>query len=320
LDDAFRDENVLTEADCEAANPSRKRYTVDLKADHAYKIEIVRSDFQAALSVTGADENQTVNDTRNGLARLTLLPRSSGTYTIRIGGLDRLGKYTLAVRKLPPPKAQPVALNDFGEFDIGGILTTDDPPGLQRTPHHRYDLPLDVDRVHQIELASPDFLGHIVLRDEGGKSHHSNSVSQRNVRMIYRPAQAGMATLEVSSNNRPGAYFLTVRRDGCPIPVKDLAEVILPKPLAATDAVKPVPAPLPAGAIGRSITPSDSKLLSDVVWSRDGKAFFVLDESASGTATAIVSLARPKSMSRATPCWSIMIFAGLTSRWTTASW
>lgn len=299
-DDAL-DGQVALEGSLQATDPPSaqgmqcRSFSLETEKGGAYVIDLRSAAFDPHLFLF--DETGKLvaeNDDFQGLnSRIRFASPNAGIYRIdaatHSGGV---GPFHLIVRRergpapkvaaRPAPELRPptgVEFDAAGEYRTSSELTDADPFLRNRGPHHRYSIALEAGKSYSIELSSRAFSPSLALADEtGGRLAESQHTGESGVaRIVYRASKAGTALLLASPAFRgQGSYALSIRRDGSPVALRNLAAIDLPESGAPKSAENVARLKLPGDAKGRIFGDSKSKFVSSLHWSDDGKALFAL--------------------------------------------
>ncbi len=184
-------------------------------------------------------------------------------------------------------------------FLRGAILATDFQEPVNRSFCKVYTFPMAAARLYSLELASRDFVPYLRLEDSDHKVVSFNS-NHPSVRIDHTPAKAGVYRLVIGTRNKDnlyprdktGAFFLHVRgtRPGEKGPhlepdqgkmllpaLPKLADIALPSSQLVKrhlEAKKIMAPPLMVRRIDLPVS-----AFRKILWSADGKAFFLVDEN-----------------------------------------
>jgi predicted Zn finger-like uncharacterized protein len=168
--------------------------------------------------------------------------------------------------KPPPPGITTITLGKDGVGRVEGVLSDDDPPNpFSGRPHKAYQVQLEAGKNYQFDLVSTDFDTFLFLLDAKNKkiTEDENGGGPRNARIIYQAVASDAFRIHVTHfDKKSGKFTLTVRRTEPGVVVKN-----------------PDPPANMADVSARVIAfRDDSLLVASLVWARDGKSFYAVDQ------------------------------------------
>ena len=193
---------------------------------------------------------------------------------------------TLKDKKDPPPPPPPagiinITLGPDGAYRSDSTLADTDPPNsVNKRPQKTYQVTLKADQKYQIDMVSEGFSPYLFLFDENRKkiTEDEDSGGPTNARIIYTTKAAGVYRIQATTlGPKLGKFILSVRVNPG---VANLPEIKPPdnKPPDIKPPVSKPPEYVPVGSYNFSILafPKETRLVGNVIWSRDGKSYYVL--------------------------------------------
>lgn len=189
----------------DAADTVRKQpckvYTVDLKANQAYQIDMKSKAIDSYLRLEDAALKELAHDDDSGGfpdARIIFKCTTEGKYriiaTTFAGGT---GAFNLSVKQIAEPKAveaTEIVLKD-GKVEVASNLTNDDPKDKVRvvSPCKIYAIKLTAGKTYQIDMMSKAIDSYLRFEDAAGKelAHDDDSGEGLDARIIFNCTQEG---------------------------------------------------------------------------------------------------------------------------------
>lgn len=165
----------------------------------------------------------------------------------------------------PPPGIITLTLGPDGATRVDSVLTDADPPNALGRSHKAYQVQLEAGKSYQIDLVSTDFHSFLFLLDSKNNkiTEDEDGGGFPNARITYQAKTTDAYRIHASHfDKKHGKFTLTVRRIEPGVVVK------APEPPANS-----------ADISARVITFREEALLvGGLVWARDGKSFYALDQ------------------------------------------
>jgi serine protease Do len=213
----------LTQADPKDAKLDHpaKTYTLKLKKDKAYIIDLVSKDFDAFLRVLDKNGKELAEDDDSGgdlNARIFFTPDADDEYKIVTATLNgEVGKFTFKVREfqLTKTEAKPREVGKDG-ISIDTKIGANDASDLGKLGK-TYSVQMKAGQTYTIELNSNDLDSYLYLFDAKGKklAEDDDSGGDLNSRIVFRPERDGVYHIIATSlgGDETGDIALRVRKE-----------------------------------------------------------------------------------------------------------
>jgi hypothetical protein len=207
-----------------ARNQPCKTYTVKLKKDRTYVIDMASVDFDTYLRLEDSQGKQLAEDDDSGGgvnmldAQIAFTPEKDDTFKIVATRFDEgTGNFALTVRELAYKTGKAQTLKD-GQLKIESKLTNDDPQDMLG-PKNRcnvYTVKMVAKRTYTIDLVSTDFDAFLRLTDGQFKklAEDDDGGGDLNSRIVFMPKTDGdYHIIATSLDGQLGSYTLSVREE-----------------------------------------------------------------------------------------------------------